>query len=59
MSFFKTNIYQAEWLDIVFEKRNKSYGAYQLRKQNGRYMVRAFTIMLLLLSVVSAFAGLK
>ncbi len=30
----KLNIFKKEWLDIVFEGRNKSYGAYQLRSEN-------------------------
>lgn len=30
----KLNIFRKEWLDIVFEGRNKSYGAYQLRSEN-------------------------
>lgn len=28
----KLDIFKAEWLDVVFEGRNKSYGAYDLRK---------------------------
>ena len=30
--FGKLNIFKKEWLDVVFENRNKSYGAYELRK---------------------------
>lgn len=30
----KLNIFRKDWLDIVFEGRNKSYGAYQLRSEN-------------------------
>lgn len=32
----KVNILNQEWLDLVFEGRNKSYGAYQLRRQDSR-----------------------
>src|SRR5690606_33060757 len=28
----KLNIFKSEWLDVVFENRNKAYGAYELRK---------------------------
>ncbi len=28
----KLNIFKKEWLDVVFEGRNKEYGAYELRK---------------------------
>ncbi|HEX8268832.1 MAG TPA: energy transducer TonB [Flavobacterium sp.] len=30
------SIYGKKWLDLVFEGRNKEYGAYQLRQQNPR-----------------------
>lgn len=30
----KLNIFKRDWIDIVFEGRNKSYGAYQLRSEN-------------------------
>ncbi len=30
------SIYEKKWLDIVFEGRNQSYGAYELRSQNSR-----------------------
>lgn len=32
----KLNIFRKEWLDIVFENRNKKYGAYALRSENPR-----------------------
>ena len=36
----KINIYSDEWCDLVFEKRNQSYGGYVLRKfSNKRHMV--------------------
>ena len=30
----KLNIFKKDWIDIVFEGRNKAYGAYQLRTEN-------------------------
>jgi len=30
----KLNIFNRDWIDLVFEGRNKSYGAYQLRQEN-------------------------
>ncbi|MGL4582757.1 MAG: energy transducer TonB, partial [Flavobacterium sp.] len=30
----KLNIFKRDWIDMVFEGRNKSYGAYQLRTEN-------------------------
>lgn len=40
----KLDILKQQWLDIVFEGRNKLYGAYQLRKQNPRMTMQALLI---------------
>lgn len=40
----KLNIFRKEWLDIVFENRNKNYGAYQLRLENPRTTMMSFFI---------------
>lgn len=37
----KLSIYENSWLDLVFEGRNKEYGAYQLRQENGRTTLKA------------------
>ena len=37
----KLDIFTNQWLDIVFEGRNKAYGAYELRKSNNKTAVRA------------------
>ena len=39
-------ILNAEFLDILFEGRNKEYGAYELRKSYNKRMVRSIIIML-------------
>ena len=39
-------IMNADILDILFEGRNKEYGAYELRKSYNRRMMRAIIIML-------------
>src|SRR6266705_819169 len=39
-------ILSADLLDILFEGRNKEYGAYELRKTYNRRMIRALLIML-------------
>jgi len=39
-------IMTAEFLDILFEGRNKEYGAYELRKTYNRRMIRSLLIML-------------
>lgn len=40
----KIDLFENKWLDIVFEGRNKSYGAYDLRKKNTSTNIRAFII---------------
>lgn len=40
----KLDLLNNKWLDIVFEGRNKSYGAYELRKDNTKTNVRALII---------------
>jgi periplasmic protein TonB len=48
----KLDLLKKQWLEIVFEGRNKSYGAYELRKQSGNTTLRALFIG----AVVFAFA---
>lgn len=38
----KLDLLNSQWLEIVFEGRNKSYGAYELRKSNSKTSTRAF-----------------
>src|SRR5690554_5798125 len=40
----KNSFSKKEWIDLVFEDRNKSYGAYQLRSQSGSIMLKALFI---------------
>lgn len=37
----KINIFNSEWIDMVFEGRNKKYGAYQLRSENPKTTIKA------------------
>ncbi|ESU26394.1 hypothetical protein FLJC2902T_28810 [Flavobacterium limnosediminis JC2902] len=50
----KINIYETGWLNMVFEGRNKAYGAYQLRTENPKTTVKAFFSALLLLGGAAA-----
>jgi protein TonB len=43
----KFSLYKAEWLDLVFADRNKSYGAYDLRAHYGDNMMKALAITVL------------
>lgn len=40
----KLDLFKRQWLEIVFEGRNKAYGAYELRKTNSKTSVRALII---------------
>jgi protein TonB len=40
----KLDILKDQWLEIVFEGRNKVYGAYELRKSNSKTTLRALII---------------
>jgi protein TonB len=44
MLITKFDLYKAEWLDVVFDSRNKEYGAYELRQHYGRTMTKAMGI---------------
>lgn len=52
------NLNEKEWCDIVFEGRNKAYGAYALRQQTPkRYNIALLCICLAIVAIVGA-AGL-
>lgn len=50
----KINIYETGWLNMVFEGRNKTYGAYQLRTENPKTTIRALFSALALFSSAAA-----
>ncbi|MEO6175482.1 MAG: energy transducer TonB [Flavobacterium circumlabens] len=50
----KLDIIKNQWLDIVFEGRNKIYGAYELRKSNRKTTVKALVIGSLIFSFAVA-----
>ena len=37
----KLDLFKPQWLDLVFEGRNKKYGAYELRKENPKTSIKA------------------
>lgn len=50
----KINIYETGWLNMVFEGRNKAYGAYQLRTENPKTTLRALFSALGLFTAAAA-----
>jgi len=47
----RSSIFETAWIDLVFEGRNKDYGAYQLRQENPRTTFKALFVAMLLLTV--------
>ncbi|PWA09634.1 energy transducer TonB [Flavobacterium laiguense] len=46
----KLSIYETNWIDLVFENRNRAYGAYSLRQENTKTSLFALFIGALLLT---------
>src|ERR1700743_2549035 len=44
MTIAKFDLYNPEWLELVFDKRNQDYGAYDLRKHYAGNLVKAMAI---------------
>lgn len=56
----KLDIFKKEWLDVVFQGRNKEYGAYELRKLAPKATnvgLLAVVIAVVLLSLLKLFGG--
>ena len=56
MLITKFDLYNAEWLDLVFDHRNKNYGAYELRQSYGRTMTKSMGIAFAAVVLLSAAA---
>jgi protein TonB len=58
-----TNIYDNNWIDIVFENRNHEYGAYQIRKSSNRNsilgIVGMFSFLGLAFGAILLFSSFK
>lgn len=50
----KLSIFQTQWIDLVFENRNKAYGAYQLRQESAQTGLKslAITVSMVLLTYI-------
>lgn len=48
----------SEWCDVVFEGKNKQYGAYKLRQSSSKRHIVAFLVILVFAGFVSALPGL-
>ncbi|WP_121810968.1 energy transducer TonB [Mucilaginibacter kameinonensis] len=54
MLITKFDLYNAEWLDLVFDHRNKNYGAYELRSTYSKTLTKAMGIAFAAVAVLSA-----
>ena len=50
----RLSIYETSWIDLVFENKNKEYGAYQLRRDSSKTTVLAFFSGILLITAFGA-----
>lgn len=57
MLISKFDLYKPEWLELVFDNRNKTYGAYELRQHNGRTMLTAMVITFTIIAVPMIIVG--
>lgn len=48
----KFNLYNSEWLELVFSERNKSYGAYDLRQHYNGNLLKALFITVTLFTAL-------
>lgn len=55
----KIDLYSPQWVEMIFEGRNKKYGAYQLRKGIGKRNVWAIIIMLVAAIIIGSLIGIN
>ena len=55
----KIDLIDSGWVDLVFEGRNKEYGAYVLRKNTGKRNIWAVIIMLAIAAALGAIIGVN
>ena len=50
----KLSLYETKWTDLVFENKNKEYGAYQLRQESSKTSFSALFIGLLFIATLAS-----
>ena len=55
----KIDLIDNSWADLVFEGKNQSYGAYQLRKNTGKRNVMAIIVMFAIGVAIAAIVAIK
>lgn len=51
----KIDLASREWCDLVFEGRNREYGAYRARANKGKFQLRALIFVLIIIAAIIAF----
>jgi protein TonB len=54
----KFDLYKQEWLELVFEKRNKEYGAYYLRQHYADTMIRVMGVTFSFILIAAITSGI-
>jgi protein TonB len=54
----KLNLYESNWINLVFENKNKEYGAFQLRQQTTKTSIHALSLGVLLCTALIVLPGL-
>lgn len=55
----KVDLVSRDWCDLVFEGRNKDYGAYRMRARTGSRNFRALVALLILIAVIALIIGIR
>jgi len=55
----KVDLASKQWCDLVFEGRNKAYGAYRARANKGKFQLRAIIIVIIAIVAIVAFIFAK
>ena len=50
----KLSLYETQWTDLVFENKNKEYGAYQLRQESAKTTITALFLALLFIATLAS-----
>lgn len=54
LTMSKLNLYETKWTDLVFENKNKDYGAYQLRQESSKTSFSALFLGLLFIATLTS-----
>ncbi|MCI1742033.1 MAG: energy transducer TonB [Prevotella sp.] len=55
----KIDLYDPQWVNMIFQGRNKAYGAYKLRTSISKRNVMAIIIMLIAAAIIASILGIQ